>query len=206
MKCSTENKSIGWLYANQRKLNFNPTYQREAGAWSLARKTLFVDSLFNNFDIPKIYFHEYPEGQPFDHAVIDGKQRISTLVEFMDSKFCLAEDFEYSAIDLDKQDAPAKNQFFKDLSPSAQQHLRDVQLAVTIVRKADEEEIESLFSRLNDGEPLNSAEFRNAFGGTIVRLIRDVAERDFLPSTSATPIKGMHFARLPADCSTSSTR
>ena len=179
MKCLPVAKSIGWFWNNQRKLQLNPIYQREAGAWSLGRKTLFIDSLLNDYDIPKIYLHNLGDDGAYSHAVIDGKQRISTLIEFMDDKFALADDFSYTGSEIRKADAPQHSQKFEDFTEEAKQVFKDIQLAVTLVNAADEEEIEALFTRLNDGEPLNSAEYRNAFGGTIVKAIRELEDHDF---------------------------
>ena len=179
MKCSTENKSIGWFYSQQRKLDFDPIYQRESGAWSTAKKQLFIDSLLNDFDIPKIYLHENDEGGIFDFAVIDGKQRISTAISFINEEFSLSDQFEYEGEQLTSGEAPKALQFFGNMSDTAKQMFRDIQLATTIVRKADLEAIEQLFSRLNDGEPLNNAEKRNARGGPINPIVRSIADTPF---------------------------
>ena len=48
-----------------------------------------------------------------------------------------------------------------------------------LIQRATPDDIEDLFSRLNNGEPLNAAEKRNAMGGDLVRLIRTVATRPF---------------------------
>ena len=179
MKCVTVNKSIGWYNNQQRKLELNPDYQREAGAWSLARKQLFVDSLLNDFDIPKIYLAELGNDGAYEYAVIDGKQRITSLLAFLDNQYALSEEFAYSGSEIPSHHAPQKNQYFKDFDELAQQAFKDIQLASTFVTAKDDEEIESLFTRLNDGEPLNSAEYRNAFGGQIVKSIRDISEHNF---------------------------
>jgi hypothetical protein len=48
-----------------------------------------------------------------------------------------------------------------------------------LIQRATEEDIEALFARLNNGEPLNAAEKRNAMGGDAVRLVRAIAGRPF---------------------------
>jgi len=50
---------------------------------------------------------------------------------------------------------------------------------VVLIRNATDEDIEDLFSRLNNGEPLNAAEKRNAMGGEMAKLIREIARRPF---------------------------
>jgi 5-methylcytosine-specific restriction endonuclease McrA len=198
MKCLPVAKSIGWFWNNQRKLDFNPIYQREAGAWSLSRKTLFIDSLLNDYDIPKIYLHNLGDDGAFSHAVIDGKQRITTLIEFLDDKFALAEEFTYSGSEIRKADAPQNSQKFSHFTEEAKQVFKDIQLAVTLVNAADDEEIEALFTRLNDGEPLNSAEYRNAFGGSIVKAIRELEGHDFFTNWVAYNNKRFAFKETAA--------
>src|SRR6185437_9993299 len=76
-------------------VNENPTYQRESAIWSLEKQQLFIDSIVNNYDIPKIYFHDLrgEKKELVKYAIIDGKQRLHTIYEFLGSKFSLADDF-----------------------------------------------------------------------------------------------------------------
>lgn len=63
---------------------------------------------------------------------------------------------------------------------------------------ADEEDIEELFSRLNNGEPLNAAEKRNAMGGDMIKLIRDVAKDERLASLLKFSDKRMSYHEVAA--------
>ena len=179
MKCNQEKRSINLIWIDQHLIELNPVYQREAGVWSIEKKHLFIDSLLNGFDVPKIYFNELGNNSPRRWAVIDGKQRISTIIGFMDNAFPLAEDFIYTGDQLAGNDIPISGQYFRDFTERAREILRSTELAVTITQDSTEEEIESLFARLNNGEPLNSAEQRNAIGGHMAELVRDVADKPF---------------------------
>jgi hypothetical protein len=59
-------------------------------------------------------------------------------------------------------------------------------------------EIEEMFSRLNSGEKLNSAETRNAFGGQMNDLIRKVAENDFF--TKKVTFKSTRYSFYEVAC------
>jgi len=179
MRCDHRTISVGKIWIDQRKIDVNPVYQREGGVWSKEKKQLFIDSLLNGFDVPKLYFNELPAGQPYDFAVIDGKQRITTILAFMNNDFPLATDFSYSNDALDVSDQPRPLQTYQEFSDRAKEVLRGVELSLTSVRNGTEEDIEGLFARLNNGEPLNSAESRNAIGGDMAALIREIADRDF---------------------------
>jgi hypothetical protein len=69
--------------------------------------------------------------------------------------------------------------YFRDMDPIWQEVLKSTFLAVVLIQNAREEDIEDLFSRLNNGEPLNAAEKRNAMGGEMAQLVREVAGRPF---------------------------
>lgn len=166
-------------FARERNLiDLNPAYQREGGVWSLTKQQLFVDSLVNGFDVPKIYMHELDqEASGYNYAVVDGKQRIGTILRFLEDGLAFADDFKFSGKACDP--APGPGDTYKDLGADARDLVRECQLDVVLVRTKDIEEIEELFSRLNNGEKLNAAETRNAFGGRVTSLIRELAEDSF---------------------------
>lgn len=67
-------------------LKINPDYQRYDGIWSTKNKSLFIESVILNIPIPSIYLSEDSKGTLI---VIDGRQRLSTLFDFMEDKFRL---------------------------------------------------------------------------------------------------------------------
>jgi hypothetical protein len=183
MKCVPENVSIGFMLTNRGVINDSPEYQRESGIWSLDKKQLFLDSLFNQFDIPKIYFEDLrgAKGGRYDFAVIDGKQRYNTIMEFLDGKVALASDFKLLGQGRPGHRYPdiTPSSKFADLPEYRREMFKNISLVVTMVSGAQDDDIEELFSRLNNGEPLSAAEKRNALGGEMNNLIRDVAKSVF---------------------------
>ena len=47
--------SLGSIYMEWLLYNSRPKFQRRAGLWKKDRKQIFIDSLLNTFDCPKIY-------------------------------------------------------------------------------------------------------------------------------------------------------
>jgi hypothetical protein len=165
-------------------INEKPPYQRESSVWSLEKQQLFIDSLLNGYDVPKIYLHDLRGIEETKvYAVVDGKQRLTTIWRFLTNEFPLASDFRIEPNNYPElpPDAvpPAAGMYFRDIDPIWQEVLKSTFLAVVLIQNAREEDIEDLFSRLNNGEPLNAAEKRNAMGGDMARLIREVAGRPF---------------------------
>ena len=173
-------KAIAWHSA----IADDPPYQRESSIWSLAKQQLFIDSLLNGYDVPKIYLHDLRGKHPTRvYAVVDGKQRLTTIWRYLADEFPLADDFRTEPANLPDLPAgvahPHAGQRFSELDPAWQQVLHTTHLAVVLIQNATEEDIEDLFSRLNNGEPLNAAEKRNAMGGEATKLVRAIAGHRF---------------------------
>ena len=69
----------------------NPEYQRGA-TWDLSQKKSFIDSLFRRYPLPPIFLHERKSrGLRGDDSskfeIVDGQQRIRSLVEFRQNRF-----------------------------------------------------------------------------------------------------------------------
>lgn len=178
MRCTYTPFSIGHLYATKNTIEENPVYQRESAVWSEQKQSLFIDSLINGFDIPKIYFHDMRDNKGLKkYAVVDGKQRLYSIDAFLNDKFPLAEGFELSN-ESDYQDLKP-GMYFKDFSPEDRTLFQQISLPVVLINSSSEDDIEDLFFRLNNGEPLKAAESRNAFGGVMATLVRETITHQF---------------------------
>lgn len=170
------------IYSDKDEIIVDPEYQRNGGVWTPEKKQLLIDSILNNYDIPKIYFHQFDrvEKQRLgkSYAIIDGKQRIETIWAFLDGKFCLSDDFQY----LDDTSLKLAGLSYDDLSkeyPKLKIKFDSFVLPIIGIQTDDLDLIEDMFSRLNEAVPLNSAEKRNAFGGDMVTEIRTLAKHSF---------------------------
>ncbi len=198
----TNTNSVILTYLDRDKVFMNPDYQRPGNIWSEEKKQLLIDSVINWFDIPKLYFHEFPEprlieGKKRRYAVVDGKQRLLAIWEFIDNKFPLPDKFEYlpdPSIDL-------SNLTYGELAesyPQVKALFDNYPLAIMVVRTDDVELIEDMFSRLNEAMPLNAAEKRNAFGGPLPPLIRKLAEQPFFKTK--LPFKNNRYRHFDLAC------
>lgn len=183
MKTEPKRLSLGNIHHafQAKRFDLEPPYQREGFAWNLSRKQYFIDSLLNGYDIPKLYVRDIlGKKGTYQYAVIDGKQRLIAVRGFLDNEYVLDSDFSFSQDALHVIGNQIKNEacrekLYKDLPLDVQTYLRDVGLDLVVVTTDDEEDIEELFSRLNNGVPLNGAEKRNAMAGDFVSLIREIA-------------------------------
>lgn len=182
-----EAQSIKKWYRSKDEILFDPPYQRDGDLWPLPKQKLLIDTIINKFDLPKFYFHDLFFGKfgtnPKStskqtnkrYAVIDGKQRLSILFAFMDDKIPLAEDFEYQK---DPKLSPRmQGMKYSDLKRSFPELIEDFDtftLDVVYVLTNEEEKIEEIFLRLNEGTPVNAQEKRLARSSEYRDLIAKV--------------------------------
>jgi hypothetical protein len=171
------------LYRMRSVINANPDYQRHGDVWNLEQKQLLIDTIINRFDVPKVYLHRYTrsqeiDGKLYEYSIIDGKQRLTTIWDFIEGKFSLAADFEYFA-DKSIQLGGLTYKDFSSKYPDLKSDFDAYLLIVVEVETDDVEMIEEMFSRLNEAAPLNAPEKRNAYGGPIPKSVRDLCNMDF---------------------------
>lgn len=178
------NSAILRLNSERGSIDTQPDYQRLGGIWTLAKKQLLIDSILNDFDIPKLYFHALDFEQRaassnrFNYAIIDGRQRLEAIWEFLDDTFPLAQEFEYFG----DSGVRAAGMTYSELAthyPKLRVRFDSYSLPVVLVEASDADLIEDMFSRLNEAVPLRSAEKRNALGGPMARGIRNLASHPF---------------------------
>ena len=178
------NSSVLRIYSDRDSIQTDPDYQRMSEVWTLEKRQLLIDTIINDFDIPKMYFHEFPRLKQLDdarqirYAVIDGRQRIESIWGFIEGSFPLADDFRCYADDSVK----ANGMTYSDLSklyPQLRTQIDSYTLPIVTVETDDRDVIEEMFLRLNEAVPLNAAEKRNAMGGPMAKVIRDVSRHNF---------------------------
>ena len=165
------------------RINMSPVYQRQGDIWNLEKRQLLIDTIINRFDVPKLYVHKFvpplaEKEKSYDYAMIDGKQRVKAILDFIDNLYPLDDKFRYlrdSNIDiggLTYHELSAKH-------PDIKADFDSYSLDVVTIEAKDTEIIEDLFSRLNEAVPLNAAEKRNARPGLLPPLVRQLARQKF---------------------------
>jgi len=181
------------LYRMRERIQLDPEYQRLSDIWTLDKRQLLIDTILNDFDIPKLYFHKFHRplqkgGKSYDFSIIDGKQRLETMWSFIDGKIALADDFKYFR----DSSVSAANMTYTELGkayPDLKVQFDSFQLTVIAVETDELEMIEEMFSRLNEAAPLTAPEKRNAFGGPLPKAIRKLASDTLFTESIPFPNK-----------------
>lgn len=149
---------------------FIPDYQREM-VWTPNQKSRFIESLMLNLPIPYLFFSDNEEGRS---EVIDGSQRLRTIIEYYQNKFELK---NLKLLD-------SLNGFnFDDLPLVRQRRFRKKTIRVIeMTSNMDEEARRQMFDRLNTGgTKLTSMEQR--FGsrdGKFTHFVNELSKNKLL--------------------------
>lgn len=161
------------------QIDMNPVYQRESDIWTPEKRQLLIDTIINGFDVPKVYMHKFADGSGSsaspsrEFAVIDGKQRLSTMWSFIQGKFALPSDFTYVKDESVKLGGLTYADIARDF-PDIKADFDSYKLDVVTIETPELELIEDMFSRLNEAMPLNAAEKRNARPGPLPSAVRSL--------------------------------
>lgn len=148
-----------------------PPEQREGKIWSSEQKQNLIDSLYNDYDIPKIYFRKESKN-PSIWWLVDGQQRIESIVDFLNNKFSLA-------TDITSIPKYIQGKLYKQLTPADKNKIGSRSLDAVIFEAEEDDEEEDMFLRLNNGTPLNAAEKRNAIKGEFRDSIKNISKHKF---------------------------
>jgi len=166
-------QSINKKYTYE-EIELNPDFQRSK-IWTLKQKSLLIESLLINIPIPAFYIDARISGK---WVVIDGLQRLSTIMDFIDDSFKLSET-EY--LDL-------RGKKFSTLDRKYQRRIEDYELSFNLVKPGTPVEIAfNIFTRINTlGTPLSAQEIRHAMNmGTATTFLIDLSEtEDFITAIS----------------------
>lgn len=164
-------------------LNLTPEFQREL-VWSSKQKSELIESMIMGIPLPAFYVREDKNGV---YIVVDGKQRLTALFEFIDCKYRL------SKLNILKK-LEGKN--FEELTPIEQNKIEDYTLSINVIKVPTSDRVTfDLFDRVNrGGTHLNNQEMRNAlYQGTSTELINNLAKMECYRTATEKSIPPTHM-------------
>jgi hypothetical protein len=160
-------KTVQSVYSwyNEDKLFVNRRYQRKL-VWTLTEKQRLIESILRRYPIPAILLAERDTG---DYEVIDGLQRLHTLVSFVENAFPTLEGSYFDVSQFPTAKGRANEGEFEAkadaevLSARQVSVFLDYSMAISVMRGATEAEIDDVFARINTyGHRLSDQERRQA--------------------------------------------
>lgn len=154
--------------------------------WVLSQKQLLIDSLFKDFDIPKIYFRDVVEQGKTIYYVIDGQQRLNAIFGFMNNEFPMPSDADPV---LGEEVA---DKTWDQLNSDIQIEFGSRTLDTVHLVDYSDAEIEEMFLRLQNGTPLKAAEKRRAIAGNMRLVVHKLSEHQVF--NRCCDFRDLHYA------------
>lgn len=164
---SSNNINIASFWENFKlnKYNFDPEYQRRGDVWNESKKSFLIDTIFKNFPMPPIFLHQHIDDSSGStvYEVIDGKQRLQSIIDFIEGKISLPNTFSEDSLGNESLNGIK----FSDLeAPELSEYKKlfwRYNITIEYIDSDDSSIINNVFDRLNrNGEPLNAQELRKA--------------------------------------------
>ena len=184
MKSTPKTTSIEGIIADIEigDLNLDHEIQRKPNQFNDYQKSLLIDSILRGYPIPTIYIYE----ENGTNYVIDGKQRLTTIQSYMNNEFPLhrkLETLEYEEKSkgvITTKECKLKGFIFDKLPAPLQKKIKRTQLTQIFLSECEEDEINEIFLRLNNGTPLTTVQKLRAITSNEVKeAIKEIAELPF---------------------------
>jgi len=178
-------------------IKLDPEFQRE-GVWNPKQRSELIESIIIGIPLPILYIKENKDG---NWILIDGRQRLSTIFDFMDNRFALSNltilrEFNGRKFSGEAEKVLMPESKHKDfLDSNIRGKIEDVNLVLHIIKEPTPERLTyDLFDRVNrGGTRLNNQEMRNAiYQGSSTKFLKALSKIDtFKLVTSNIPTTRM---------------
>ena len=187
---------LAWTVANiermheeKKVLSFEHPIQRKSEQWSDRQKSLLIHSMLANYPVPNIYVlredsQELDEkNKPiFNYFVMDGKQRLTSVLSYIWGEFPLDENIP--AIIIEDVEYEIAGKYFCDLEEPVQYEIKRYKFEIIAFEECSNREIEEIFFRLNNSTPLTKSQVAKAkVGVEIAELINELLTTKFFTTS-----------------------
>ena len=149
-------RKLKGMYDNKDTLQMDHVIQRQSGQWDgdKLKKSLLIHSILADYPVPPIYcLKETVSEKGFSYSILDGKQRLTTVFDYIDGRYPL--DAETPSVVIDDVTYELGSKYFTDLDTECQQEILNFKFTIYGFEDADDDLIEEIFFRLNNSTPLS---------------------------------------------------
>lgn len=161
---------ISWFWDLKRRelLNMDPPYQRRS-VWNDRYREQFIDTILLDYPVPAVFlFARVSDSGDSDYELVDGKQRLTTVFDFVQDKFPVSEQSEVAAF---------RGRYFTSFSSDDKVAFFEYDFPVEYLPTNNEQVINNIFDRLNrNTAKLTFQELRHArFNGEFITHAENMA-------------------------------
>ncbi len=164
-------RSVVWFKEvfDRNELEIATSFQRNP-VWSDRQKASLIETILLEYPIPELYMQQVTDSEGRQkHILVDGQQRIRSVIEFLAGEF-----------ELDDVNARWAGLAFEDLAPQDRRKIYEYDFLVRILPEMPDPEIRDIFQRINRNViALNAQELRHAtYWGPFIKLMEELSDLD----------------------------
>ena len=190
-------RSITWFLELQqvKALNLEPSYQRRS-VWSIRERQYFLDTILRDRPSPQIFIHKVIDKRGHStYHVVDGKQRLETIIMFKNNEIRIGRKFGNSDID---------NKKFEELDVAQREQFWNYKIVIEYIDVLDN--INDVFDRLNRfSKNLKPQELRHAkYDGWFIKEVEHEANDGFwehVKISTKAKVRRMHDVQFISELS-----
>ena len=160
MKTSSKERTLQWICNQHKKgnISFSHKLQRPIGQWNTRMKSLLLHSLLVGFPVSPIYTVE-ESGITY---TLDGSQRTSTCISYINNEFALSKDTPNITIVSNENGESINKTYeiagkkFKKLDEEVQTTLLACSLEFCMLIEYTDDEVKEMFKRQNTSKPVGA--------------------------------------------------
>lgn len=168
MKTSSKERTLQWITNQHKKgnISFSHKLQRPIGQWNPRMKSLLIHSLLSGIPVNPIYIVD-ENGTLY---TLDGSQRTSTCISYINNEFALSKDTPNITIQIKEDGETVSKEYeiagkkFKKLDEEVQSTLLACSLEFCTLSDYTDDEVKEMFRRQNAGKPLS---------GKLLRIVHE---------------------------------
>ena len=184
-KLSWTVNNIKKMHEEKKVLSFEHPIQRKSEMWTNQQKSLLIHSMLANYPVPTIYVlredsQELDEKKKpvFNYFVMDGKQRLTSVLAYIGGEFPLEDDIPNIFVDETEYEIAGK--YFCDLDEPVQYEIKRYKFDIIALEECSNREIEEIFFRLNNSSPLTKSQVAKAkIGVELAELMNELLTSKF---------------------------
>jgi hypothetical protein len=164
-------QTIAWFNDLYKRdlLDLDPPYQRRS-VWNVTFRQYFIETVLLHYPAPAIFLYEdiSTDGSAL-YSVVDGKQRLTTIFDFANGDFAVADDSVLERY---------QGKYFVQLDDQIKKDFWTYQFLVEYVPTTDQVTLNNVFERINKNVArLTRQELRHAkFGGRFAQTTDEMAQ------------------------------
>ena len=168
MKTASKERTLQWICNQHKKgnISFSHKLQRPVGQWNPRMKSLLIHSLLSGFPVNPIYIVD--EGGTL--YTLDGSQRTSTCISYINNEFALSKDTPNVFIQVTEDGESISKEYeiagkkYKKLDEEVQSTLLACSLEFCTLSEYTDDEVKEMFRRQNTSKPLS---------GKLLRIVHE---------------------------------